>query len=440
VFSFGLRASCCFACGQPVAGADGSRIACTRCGQAVDLRPRASFLRPGGAQQPGPQPPQFRAQDGRPLLPPPNIAFLWENGQELAAHREPEALMAWQGARQRAAAMDIGAGEEICFITRALVVRAEAQGDLQRVRGLIEAGLECVQLPRQRAILLGMIARAAVRAGDVEAATAWWSCFEPPQELESDSEHRMTTAVVATARGDFHAVLSAVGSAFDQIAIQDALDPQAAVFRINALERAGRVDEARQQLQALFAKGPAMRNVLERIQQQYRAIPLCQGSMPAVQAAHEQSARATAGSGKIRMGYLLIAVSLLPVVVTTIAGVSTFASTGRADAFFAVPFTLIFVPAFGLWGLRTLRMGQREKQVFERGVRAPARVVGAAPTGVTINNIPELRIELEVQLSPPVRTQIRMLVHPGQQHVLAPGTMLHVRVDPQQPDVAVLDQ
>jgi hypothetical protein len=96
--------------------------------------------------------------------------------------------------------------------------------------------------------------------------------------------------------------------------------------------------------------------------------------------------------------------------------------------------------AFGLWGLRTLRTGQRERRVFASGVRAPARVLGASPTGVRINDIPEMRIDLEVQLQPPVRTAIRMLVNPGQHHVLAPGTMLHVRVDPQNPDLAVLDQ
>jgi hypothetical protein len=439
-FSFALRSSCCLQCGQPLAGADGSHVQCTRCGQPLELRPRASFVRPSSTPPPGAQPPELRAQDGRALLPPPNIAFLWDSGPDLAPHREAEALLTWQGARRRAAAIDVGAGEEVCFLTRALAIKAEQRGDPACVRALIEAGLETVQLPRQRAVLLGMMARAAARAGDVEAAMAWLSCFEPPQDLESDSEHRMTTAVVATARGDFPAVLAAVGPAFDHVAIEDSLDAQAAVFRINALERMGRLPEAQQQLQALFAKGPGFRNGLERIQQLYRAIPLCQASMPAARATHEQQARASAGKGKILLGTLLIVVSLVPVVIATLTGISVYAATGRFEAFFSVPFTLVFVPAFGLWGWRTRRMGLREKQVFEKGVRAPARVLGAAPTGVRVNNVPEMRIELEVQLQPPVRTQIRMLLHAGQQHVLTPGTMLHVRVDPAQPDVAVLEQ
>jgi hypothetical protein len=285
-----------------------------------------------------------------------------------------------------------------------------------------------------------MMARAAVRAGDVQSAAAWLACFEPPQDLESESEHRVTTAVVATARGDFMTVLNAVGSAFDQIAIQDALDIQAAIFRINALERMGRTAEAGEQLRALFAKGPGARNAIEGTQRMYQRLGLCQTTMSVAQQAHEQQARASAGTGKIAMGCLLIGVSVLPVLITTGVGIAEYLSEGSYEAFIGVPFSFIFVLAFGLWGFKTLRMGQRERQVFASGVRAAARVIGAAPTGTQVNDIPEMRIDLEVQLQPPVRTAIRLLVNPGQQHILAPGTMLHVRVDPRRPDLAVLDQ
>ena len=439
-FSFQTRASCCFHCGQPVSGQDGAQVHCTRCGQPVPLKPRATFVRNAGTPPPGQQPPHFRAQDGKPLLPPPNIAFLWDHGGEIPPHREPEALMAWQGARRRAAAMDIGAGEEVCMLTRAIAAKAEAARDYPRMRATIEAGLECVPLPRQRAILLGMMARAAVRAQDPQSAAAWLACIEPPQDLESDSEHRMTTGVVATARGDFNAVLNALGWAFDQIAIQDALDPQAVIFRVNALERMGRTQEAMQQLQQLVSQGPGLRNAVERLQQQYQGMSICAMTLPAVTAAHEQQARSTAGTGKIMMGYLLIGVSLLPVVITIIAGVAAFFSDGTLTGFIGVPFSFIFVFAFGIWGLKTLRTGQRERHVFANGVRAAARVIGASPTGVSVNDVPEMSIDLHVETNPPLRTAIRMMVQPGQMHILVPGTMLYVRVDPRQPDLAVLDQ
>ncbi len=438
-FSFSQRMSCCPQCGEPVSGPDGGHAQCGRCGQAVELKPKASFARPQNTHL-GPQHPSMRAQDGKPLVPPPNILFLWENGGEIPPHREAEALMAWQGARRRAQAMDVGAGEEVCMLTRELAVKAEKKRDLARARAMIEAALESVQLPRQRAILLGMIARMAVRAGDVQSAAAWLSCFEAPGDLESESELRVSTAVVATARGDFMAALNAVGSAFDQIAIQDALDPQAAIFRINALERMGRSAEATQQLRDLFAKGPGMRNAVERMQSQYPSLGLVQQTMPAVQAAHEQAARSTAGVGKIGMGCLLIGVSLLPFVIMSGMALYEFVTEGSYEAAIGVPFSLIFVLGFGVWGLRTLRTGLRERRVFASGVRAQARVIGSAPTGTQINDIPEMRIDLEVLLQPPVRTSIRMLVNPGQQHILTPGTGLYVRVDPQHPDVAVLDQ
>lgn len=438
-FSFALRASCCYQCGEPVFGPDGGQAQCARCGQAVELKPRASFARQQNTHL-GPQHPALRAQDGKPLMPPANIAFLWENTGEIPPHREAEALMAWQGARRRAVAMDVGAGEEICMLTRALATKSEKNRDFARARAQIEAGLECVQLPRQRAVLLGMIGRMAVRAGDVQAAAAWLSCFEPPQDLESESELRMTTAVVATARGDYMGVLNAVGSAFDQIAIQDALDPQAALFRINALERMGQAPQAAQQLRELLAKGPGMRNAAESIAAQYPTLALCQQTLPQVQAAHEQAARSSAGKGKMAMGCLLMGVSVVPFIIVAAVSVGVYFTEGTYEPLMMLPFMLIFIPAFGLWGFRTFRTGQREQRVFANGVRAQARVIGASRTGVSVNDVPEMRIDLDVLINPPVRTAIRLLVSPGEQHILIPGTVIYVRVDPQHPDVAVLDQ
>lgn len=98
-FSFSQRMSCCWQCGEPVSGPDGGQAQCGRCAQMVELKPRASFATPQNTHL-GPQHPAMRAQDGKPLVPPPNIMFLWENGGEIPAHRQAEALVAWQGARR----------------------------------------------------------------------------------------------------------------------------------------------------------------------------------------------------------------------------------------------------------------------------------------------------------------------------------------------------
>lgn len=73
-------------------------------------------------------------------------------------------------------------------------------------------------------------------------------------------------------------------------------------------------------------------------------------------------------------------------------------------------------------------------------MRTTARVLGARPTGVHINDLPEMLIELEVALDPPVRSQLRRVVRPGEQHVLVPGTQIFVRVDPKDPSAVIPDQ
>src|SRR5262245_19164300 len=96
-YAFETSSICCGQCGEPAVVADGGQVACGKCGQAVQPRSRSSYLRVRDAPSLGTQPPAFRAQDGKPLLPPPNIAFLWENGTQIPPHRQAEALMAWQG-------------------------------------------------------------------------------------------------------------------------------------------------------------------------------------------------------------------------------------------------------------------------------------------------------------------------------------------------------
>jgi hypothetical protein len=59
---------------------------------------------------------------------------------------------------------------------------------------------------------------------------------------------------------------------------------------------------------------------------------------------------------------------------------------------------------------------------------------------VQINHMPEMLIELEGALQPPVRSSLKRVVHPGEMQALAPGSVLHVRVDPENPSTAILDQ
>jgi hypothetical protein len=448
-FAYETTVVLCWTCGAPVTATPaGSNGNCAACGNPAPTRPRQQVLPPPQGRTPGAQDPALRAQDHRPLLPPPGIAFLFEGGG-IAAHRIAEAQMAWQGARRRAAQGEAAAGEEVVMLARELASAAENGGDALRARGLLEASLEVVQFPRHRAVLLGALIRAAVRAGDTEAALRWWQHFEgSAPDLETDSEWRVSTAVVATARGDFNTVLAALGRTFEEIAIQDALDPQAALFRANALEKSGQLPAARAQLDQMFAQGgPAMRTAFERMSGFYGGLALCQESLTAVVAQREQAGAATAGLGKIFLGLVLIGVPFLPGLVGLGFGVAMVLSgedipLGPELVPVLVPLgmSVVFFLSFGLWGIRTVLAGLRERRAFRSGVRTTARVLSARPTGVQINDIPEMLIELEVALQPPVRSSLRRVVHPGEMHALVPGTVLHVRVDPSDPSTAILDQ
>jgi len=239
-FAYDATVVLCWSChGLVTATPAGSNGTCPACGAAAPTRPRHLVLPPPQGRGPGAQDPALRAQDGRPLVPPPGIAFLFEAGG-IPAHRMNEALLAWQGARRRAAQGEAAAGEEVVMLGRELANAAERASDRLRARALLESSLEVGQFPRHRAIVLGALARAAVRAGDTDAAFRFWQHFDAnAADLESDSEWRVTTAVVATARGDYMTVLTALGSSFEQCAIQDALDAQAVLFRANALEKSG---------------------------------------------------------------------------------------------------------------------------------------------------------------------------------------------------------
>jgi len=381
-------------------------------------------------------------------MPPASIAFLWEGG-DIPPHRQNEALMAWQNARRRAAQGEAAAGEEIALLGRVLSAAAENAGDRLRARALLESSLEVAPFPRHRAILLGAMVRGAVRAGDENSALRWWQHFDAgAQDLESDSEWRVSTAVVATARNDFMTVLNAVGSTFEQYAIQDALDAQAALFRANALEKSGQLPAAKAQLEQMFAQGgPAMRNAFERMSASYGPLALCSGSLAQTVAQREQAAAATAGLGKVALGLLLLFAPMIPALIGVGFGISALLGGGGIPSgedlmpiLMPIGMSFIFFLSFGLWGIRTILAGLRERRAFRSGVRTTARVVGVRPTGVRINHMPEMLIELDVALQPPVRSTLKKVVHPGEMQALAPGTVLHVRVDPQNPSTAILDQ
>ena len=79
-----------------------------------------------------------------------------------------------------------------------------------------------------------------------------------------DTSYRFSHAFIDTARGNFPAVLAALGNRLNGVPIQDAVDASACALRANALERLGHVDSATQELRTGFARGPVLRSTIEK--------------------------------------------------------------------------------------------------------------------------------------------------------------------------------
>jgi len=448
-FSHDVARIPCPACGALVEGPlGGGAVACPECAAPCRFVDRRLAL-PGGGGMPGAQSPAMRSQDGKPLVPPPGVAFLWEGGHDLPPHRVTEARAAWDNARQRAAGGEVGAGEELAFLGRELASAAERAGDRGTARALLEATALTAPLPRQRTVALGALVRSAVRAGEPAEALAWWEHFAAGAgDIESDSEWRVSTAVVKAAEGDWKAVLAAVGEAHDAVALQDALDFQACLFRAHALERSGRAAEAMRELQRLLESGgPPARDGAERMRDLYADLDLCGRTLPGLLAAREMAARRTAGCGSFFFAAILLGASALTCGGIGLLPVGLLASQGMprttedwAALVCPVSITWASMIPVCVWGLGMLVAGIRERRTFARGVRTRARIVSAKPTGTEINDQPEMALTLEVLLDPPVRSTLRTVVNAGQLHALQPGTVLYVRVDPKHPETAVLDE
>lgn len=74
-----------------------------------------------------------------------------------------------------------------------------------------------------------------------------------------------------------------------------------------------------------------------------------------------------------------------------------------------------------------------KSKLLKEGARGVARVLQISDTGVTVNNSPQVGLQLEVtpQDGLPFTTETRIIVNRLQVHLYQPGMMLNVRYDPQ---------
>lgn len=455
-FSYKLRVHACEQCGGPVAGAvHGGTFACRYCRAQNHLAMREEGM-PLAPRAPIPEHERIarlRTQDGKPLLPPASLAQLLPGGN-LEEWKIQEAVAIWNGTRKelRGAPGNYEAAERLTFLTMVLSQHFHMRNELMQQRSVLESTLEVVTLPRHRQIMRGFLCRAAVRAGDIEGAEAWLApCDTGSDDLQTDSAYRFSRAFLDTARGDFHRVLHVLGNGPHDVPIEDASDDVCTVFRANAWEKLGRVDEATSLLrERLQAGGGTGRQTVERVVKVYADWNLCAASYPQAAAGHVQvasQAAAERASGGIHVVFipvgLLMFVGGVVALGVVVAGVVQLIDVD-SDGYLELGITGVTLVGTGLLflliGLVMRKNAQRAAWLRVHGLSASGQVQNVRVTGLTINDVPQVELTLLVRLAgrAPYQARAKTLMHGGLAGI-GEGGSVALRVDPRNPAEVLLE-
>jgi hypothetical protein len=446
------RATLCVGCAAPFeVPVAGGRVSCPACGVAEelparDLRPVRFEPRADGT----PRRERLREQDGKPLLPPPEIASLSDGGV-LPEWKAAEALAAWQGLRRelRANPADAGAGDRLAYLSLLMQNREAGVHDPRRKRARLESALEAVALPRHRQLFLARLSRAACRAEDFRSAEAWLALCDPrADDLFADSEWRLARAYLDAARRDWAAVLRTLGATCDELPVHDACDNFAGVLRAHALEQLGRRDEATTELARRLVQLQDRRVVARLVDE----LGWCRELHPVALARIERAAAADSASRSGNLEALVLAgtAGLLFVILAIWAAVHLLDHHGVLDLLDEPPGDpgtgavlttgLPFVPLIMVLGLliaawRSYRKGRQAHRLRLAGRLMEAEVLGTQETGTNVGGAAERDVRLRVRPpdGPPYEATTRLLLGGEHEEPLTVGATVFVRVDPDQP-------
>jgi LSD1 subclass zinc finger protein len=461
-FTAELRILLCEHCGAPLElPVGGGQASCSYC-QAVNVvavrdERRTLGLPASSPVDEGERLRRLRMQDGRPLLPPPALAALVPGGR-IEPWRRDEVLTVFQQTRKELKTTHSpDAAERLYFLTLVLANHLGETNDLARLRAVLETSLDALSLPRHRQSLRGMLARNAVREGDLAAAERWLAPCDPrSDDLETDTAFRVTRAMLDTARGDLRAVLATLGTSEADVPIMDSMDASATVLRANAREKSGDLEGAVAHLRTRMAAGRSARDAIEAFIRLAPGLRLCEASLPRATAGHTEAAAKAAGSGTKLFGlvFLVAGLGLL-----LLAGVLMFAVgaggalleqllAGRLaslDISLLMRDTISLGLGPGLAGIvfvlvggNALRRGITEERLMRTGVPGFGVVIAVESTGVRINKVPLWRIRLRVERDghAPYEGQIQKTAYPG---TLAVGMRFPLKIDPADPQRMTID-
>jgi hypothetical protein len=455
-FSYQLRVAACDRCGAPCeATVAGGNFACRFCNAQnhLDVRDEALVAPTHAPISEMERIQRLRMQDGKPLLPPPSLMSLMPGG-DLPDWKLNEAVAVWNSTRLelRAVRGNYDAAERLVFLTMVLAQRFQMKGDKLRQRSMLEGALDVVSLPRHRQILRGFLGRAAVRSGDLAAAEAWLKPCDPQSDdLQMDSAWRFTRAFIDTARGDFQSVLRVLGQGPQDVPIEDASDDVCATFRANAWEKLGRPDTAVMLLrERMSVGGGSGRQTIQRVCELYADWHLCTMSYPQAAAGYaavagQHAARRASGGIHVvfvPLGLLMliggvICLAILPLGIAGIldldgGGYLGLGITGATLAFMGVVF-------FGI-GITMKKSAEKAAWLRVHGIATTGRIQSVSPTGLSINDVPQVVFTVLVELPdrPPYQAHVKALMSGGIGR-LAGGGSVPLRVHPQNPNEVLIE-
>ena len=419
----------------------GGAVTCSRCGAPSTLPDRSALLTPQAAPQlPSNDPArlaQLRMQDGRPRMPTPTLLAVL-GGPSIQPGREGEAMMLWQSLRPRCAQNDIAASEDLSLLTLMIAQHDSTQAQPEMAEALTESALDVVVLPRHRQEMLGRLCRVASSRGDRQRAMGLLAMMAPnATELDADSEVRLSTSVIAAFERDGAKMLHVLGPQKDAIPIADSMDDLASVLRAHAYELTGNVQAASQILRELSSA-----RMLSLVQSRYPTLQLCPQSSQAFNAATSQEAaqRAAASAGGI--GVLLGGIFAFTGIICVISAVVIVLTSDDGPLAAIVPglLGLVFTVVGLVIALRGVAKGKRASRLRLHGISLPARVAGASATGTSINDVPVMRLQLQVQGPRGPYTATIDKLMPEHQVAMIMGQELRIRADPQTLTDVVLEE
>lgn len=219
---------------------------------------------------------RLEAQTERPDAPPADLLPLLQAPLEGARLQQAEHHAMQLRLSPPAEARDV----YLYWLTLALYNAYTGPANAIRQRALIETAIELVAAPQRRAVLTGMLARNAARAGELDAASSWLGRMDPASEsLVADSAYRLTRGYISTARRDHDDVLMVLGRQIGDVPAAAGDNLMCAVLRANAHECLGHAAHGGAQLLAFIQHDASLGTQIDRIIAANPTLHLCTQSL-----------------------------------------------------------------------------------------------------------------------------------------------------------------